>query len=467
MRTFECGTADEIADAIAEIGPGALFRGQSREYLDGQARPQLSTSFSRQGCVPPLMLKWSHVAQAILTAFVKGYAGTSDLAVDQAILQHYGWRSFFLDASSNPAVAAWFAGHRYQSETCGELIEDAFELPLMIRRERASYGVGEGDAVLYALSRKELRARNIQAVDLVEIMTATGQPRYLAQNAFMVGPLQAALPTAAIVARIKAPAAMFRDYAARTEGMDAASLFPPPTTDPVLEALLAIPWVRPSHATIGDMGVFTRGLPLPEHHVEPVRRTGSGTAFYARNWIANAVSATIFQDTVFYLTEETFFHGGAPDDAPMPHLSSLMQDHLSVAVEIDGLIRFPWALGFPSYGKGIYLERQPDNTILLTALNLKHRGLIPGEFGITRGVYYRVGDDNRWAAVKHPEQCRCDNIALHAHHLVVAVHFEHALAEGRFRKIRTNLLADEDVDPLTDPLVRLSDLKPTAGDPGA
>ncbi len=467
MRTFGCGTADEIADAIAEIGPGALFRGQSREYFDDQARPHLSTSFNRQGCVPPLMLKWSHVAQAILTAFVKGYVGDSDLAVDQAILQHYGWRSFFLDASSNPAVAAWFAGHRYHTEPCGELIEDAFELPLMIRRERASYGAGEGDSVLYALSRQELRARNIQAVDLVEIMTASGQPRYLAQSAFMVGPLQAALPAEAIVARIIAPAALFRDYASRTDGMDAASLFPPPTADPVLAALLAMPWIRPSLAVIGDMGVFTRGLPLPEHHVETVRRTGAGTAYYARNWIANAVSDTIFQDTVFYLTEETFFHGGAPDDARMPYLSSLMRDHLSVAVEIDGLIRFPGALGYPSYGKGIYLERQPDNTILLSALNLKHSGLVPGEFGITRGIYYRVGDDRRWVPVEHLEQCRCGGVAIHAHHLVVAVHFEHALAEGRFRKVRTNLFADEDVDPLTDPLVRLDDFKPTAGDPGA
>ena len=85
MRTFGCGTADDIADAIAEIGPGALFRGQSREYSDDQARPHLNTSFNRQGCVPPLMLKWSHVAQAILTAFVKGYAGASDWAVDQGL----------------------------------------------------------------------------------------------------------------------------------------------------------------------------------------------------------------------------------------------------------------------------------------------------------------------------------------------------------------------------------------------
>ncbi|MEG1451971.1 FRG domain-containing protein [Brevundimonas sp.] len=466
MRTFECRSVDEIASAITEIGPGALYRGQSSEYLDGEGRPNLKTSFERQGCIPPLMLKWSHAAKAILTTFVKGYDGASDLAVDQAILQHYGWRSFFLDASSNAAVAAWFAGHRYSSEPCGELIEDAFELPLMIRREQARYVAGDGEAVLYALSRKELRAQQIQAVDLLEIMTASGRPRYLAQNAFMIGPLQTALPPEIVVARIKGPAAAFREYAAQTPSMDADSLFPPPASDPVLAALLAMPWVRQSHAIIGDLGVFTRGLPLPEYHIGSVRRTGSGTAYYARTWIANAVAETIFQDTVFYLTEEALFHGGRPDDPRLPHLSSLLREHLSVAVEIDGLVAFPTAMGSPNYGKGIYLERQPDNTILLSGLTLKQRGLVPSEFGITRGVYYRV-EDNLWKPVEHPQQCQCGNVAFHAHHLVVAAHFEHALTEGRFRKVRENLFADIDVDHRTDPVVRVDALKPTDGAPGA
>src|SRR5437899_11877205 len=101
MIEIECREIESLERALANLAPGSLFRGQTREYRRADGGPDLRTSFDRRGCQPPRMLKWWHYSRAILSAYVKAFDGLTDLAVDQAILQHYGWRSFFLDATSD------------------------------------------------------------------------------------------------------------------------------------------------------------------------------------------------------------------------------------------------------------------------------------------------------------------------------------------------------------------------------
>ncbi|PVM90874.1 hypothetical protein DDF62_08695 [Caulobacter radicis] len=213
------------------------------------------------------------------------------MAIDQAILQRYGWRSFFLDATSDPAVACWFAANRYHTEPSGELIEDCWEDPVCIRRERAWYEPADGQGCLYVISRKALRARDLNAVDLLEITTREGQHRCVAQSAFMVGPLKGNLPDDCVATRIHAPSAVFAAYAARNPALTVDQLLPGPQTDPVLAALLSIPWVKLEHGG-KDVGIdfFERGLPLPEYEVRSLRRTGPGSAFYRRFWLADSVA---------------------------------------------------------------------------------------------------------------------------------------------------------------------------------
>jgi hypothetical protein len=102
METVECNTEDELAVFFDSLPPGVLLRGQTKEYFRVDGGPDIRTSFDRHGCVPARMLKWWHYSRAILSTYVKGFDGLTDLATDQAILQHYGWRSFFLDATTAP-----------------------------------------------------------------------------------------------------------------------------------------------------------------------------------------------------------------------------------------------------------------------------------------------------------------------------------------------------------------------------
>lgn len=453
MIEIDCLDTDALERALANLAPGSLFRGQTREYRRADGGPDLRTSFDRHGCQPPRMLKWWHYSRAILSAYVKAFDGLTDLAVDQAILQHYGWRSFFLDATSDAAVACWFAANRYHAEPCGELIEDCWEDPLFVKRERAWYAPADDEGCIYVISRKALRARDLQAVDLLEITTIEGQHRCAAQSAFMVGPLRGNLPDDCVITRIRAPSSIFAAYAARFPDMDAERLFPGPQKDPVMAALLSIPWIK---LDVGDeaLGIdfFERGLPLPEYSVGSLRRLGPASAFYRRHWLADSVkSGTRFGEVAFFLTEETLFHGTASGDMRFPRLTKLVRENIGVAVEIDGLVRHPYGRSGTFYSKGVYVEGQPNGSILLTELQTDHPGARPAGFGITRGLYFNADAAGVWERIDHPEQCNCGKVLHHAHHLTVAEHFEHALGEPGFRRVRDNVFASPDVIVQSDP----------------
>ena len=203
METVNCQTPEELWQFFENLAPGVLFRGQTKEYLRADGGPDIRTSFDRHGCIPSRMLKWWHYSRAILSTYVKSFDGLTDLATDQAILQHYGWRSFFLDATTDSSVACWFAANSYRSQPCGEMIEDCFEDPLFVVRQKAWYEPADEIGCVYVLSRKALRARDLQTVDLAASRTAdAARCAYLAVVAGWEWPSRAP-----IIGRLRPPAA--------------------------------------------------------------------------------------------------------------------------------------------------------------------------------------------------------------------------------------------------------------------
>lgn len=455
MKERHCKNLSELSDAIAALPPGLLFRGQTKEYLTSDGGPDLRSSIERHGCVPDRMLKWWQYSRFILGTFVKSFDMTSDLATDQAILQHYGWRSFFLDASSSPQVAAWFAGHQYKSKRAIELVEDCWEDPLFAIRENAWYEpAGEQVACLYAIGRKRLRRHSIEAVDLVEIATEAGSHRCSAQAAYMIGPMKGSLPEDCIEAKIFAPTSVFRQYAVHLTSLTQEGLFPPSDTDPFLAALSSVPWVK-RYIDEEKLGIdfFDRGLGLPEYNVRSMKRNGPAACFYRRFWIVDTLpDDSVLSETQFYISGEILFHGVAGSLTDFRELTKLLKEVTSVAVELDGLVAYPYARG-GSYAKGIYLELQEDGSILLTELAVEQHGLRPARFGITRGVYYTPSEQGVWKRINHPEECECGHEAHHMHHLVVASHFESSLRSNEFTKVRDRVFASNGVVATSDAAV--------------
>lgn len=328
------------------------------------------------------------------------------------------------------------------------------------------YQPAQGDAVLYVLSRKMLRQHNLGPVDLVEIATVEGRPRFLAQSAFMVGPLNGNLPANCIVACVTAPAALFRQYA-KAQGIDSTqSLFPGPSEDPVLAALYSLPWECPSSVS-PDKGfpLFRRSLPLPEYELEYVKWHPASTAFYTRQWLANVEGKTglhpLDEATVQYFlaSELVFLNPRIDPPGPLPNVLALFEKSAIVMLESDQLLPHPGAVGWNMFGKGLLLamireEGEEKSVLLVTEIVVSHPGRLMTGAGMSRGKFYEIADGYLLNPVSHPEECDCGSETLHQGHLNLLGRVEELLAEGSFKHIDGNIFAQEGVDASNDPRAR-------------
>src|SRR5688572_30167882 len=110
MKRVDVADAVALANFLSSLGGKEyLFRGQTGHYVRHDGSVSLPSSFARHGCIPTLMMKWTFFATDLLRlsgTATDGVAAPPEFV--QALLQHYGWRSFFVDLTSSAAVASWF-----------------------------------------------------------------------------------------------------------------------------------------------------------------------------------------------------------------------------------------------------------------------------------------------------------------------------------------------------------------------
>ncbi|WP_198147438.1 FRG domain-containing protein [Sphingobium chungbukense] len=224
MQNIKVNNLVELKECLAAFGKNVLFRGQT-EHFGTPEHPSATTSFDRHGCIPSEMLRWSRYADEVLGAFTGEH---SNLPLSQAILQHYGFRSFYLDCSDQPAVSAWFAGNRYSDEPSVELCEDCDERPLFLRKKMASYNAADGVGHLYVLDRAA--CEKVGLTDLTAIAIEGARTRAGVQSAHLLGPLRnTPLPVECFLVHIEADCAIFREFAAEAGLVSTDSVFPPST----------------------------------------------------------------------------------------------------------------------------------------------------------------------------------------------------------------------------------------------
>jgi hypothetical protein len=452
VQSFE--TVEQLSEYFDGLGPAYLFRGQTQEYLDDKKQPTLSTSFSRNGCVPPNMLKWLYHARMLLHYHVDRFDGRPDIATDQAILQHYGWRSFFIDTTSNAAVACWFASNSFKSKPQINLTEDCWEDPVFSVHLAAEYVQSNGVGVIYVISKKALRSHSIEAVNLNEIAPASGSVRYVVQNAWMVGPLKSTLPVDCIEAKLLLSTEILNAYASGKGLLKQKDLFPAASSDPVLAALLSQPWVHNAVKDDDDaeklnIPFFKRGLELPEYGWSPTKRHAPATTFYYPFWLANEHgNESPFNIATYILMAEWTYYGVAADSGlQFPNLTALLKKRGSIIVEIDNLVLYPHRTHEAEYGKGVCVELQSENCVVLSEVLVGYAGKRPQGYGLAAGRSYALADDGTWKHEPQAGDCQCGNDVIHGHHLIFVSHVEEHLKLGKIRKVKDGLFVGEDVDP--------------------
>ena len=418
-------TADELRAETSKFKNGFLFRGQVNHYLTDNGATSLRSSFwvngGPDGCVPPLRAAWMNFAHFTLYTL----SGDYNLPPHQteAILQHYGWKSFFLDVSKSPAVAAWFASNEYSEQMSICMTEGLHEQPLFLRGKSARFDRSQAgtEGHLYVISQKELTLHKLELMDLQSIKTAQRKSRPEVQQACLIGPTNSQpLPESLIAAHFIVPSEALATYAA-SDGYDAVeSMFPTPVDDPIYAELLNGPWRKlqtPENRI--TIPAFTRLLEIPDYYWEcPRRLTGRDVLFDGTSIEERSADGTgPFAEAHFVRIEEAvFFFSNHDPETQFSSLRQLLDQNRIVVFELPIVWKRPDLGEGADLSKGLVVQRLSENQICLMELTIDWRETELSGFGAETGYRYEFDPGLRLTRRKHDEDCPCNNEGRHQFH---------------------------------------------------
>jgi hypothetical protein len=323
-----------------------VFRGQIEdESLIPSIRRGKGSSPS-PGCIPWLTANWSICAKRLVSKFKNSIP--TDIE-EQAVMQHYGYRSFFVDVTSNPKVALWFALHKFESKRS----------PFHVDRELRSavfqwseYTPGSTGFMYFILIPQDESIERY--VDLTNIMPSDAT-RVHRQSAGALSCLPTSLSIDdLVIAKLR----IIDNGWFQNSDLDVstADLFPPPSVDTFYRCLCTVPYyvgpevemnnIQLGHPLLGFFPVYAKSAKELSKEYVPLTRILS-CAHPALGW--NVATGVI------RLEDRHFKVAGATKIS----LSSLMIHHLSEkTMHSDALLRAPW----PSHN--LLLEFEPEASLV-------------------------------------------------------------------------------------------------------
>jgi hypothetical protein len=415
MQALHVGTLEELRAVLAAYGDDCLFRGQTNAYRDTDGALLLNSSFRRQGCVPPLMLKWSFYVRELLRRGGFDVLRDDEMHFVQGLLQHYGWRSFFVDLSASKEVAAWFAGCKFQSKGGWQFCENSFEQPVMLRAQRASYTDHEGEGNFFVLSKDGLTKVGHALVNLFGELTTDTPTRFQAQQAWLAGIFkqQTRLDPAAIIAHITAPANVLRAFASSAGFRETGDVFPGPDQDMVLKNFLGLPRSR---LDIPDtpLPFYVRSLDIPEYQESFIKHLPPSTVLASPLWLSDIIDDA--EQSLWIRVPEDAFYGSTDHNVAMPRLAQYFRDNPITHIETNGVICYPVLEDNETYHKGIAIRRNTDGFYEVGALTVDYFSDEVRATGVSLGYTYRIGD-NRLVRVPTDTDCPCGDNERHRYHI--------------------------------------------------
>ena len=439
---------DDLADYFRTLGDGLLFRGQATHYVLSNGSVQLMPSQIRKGCVPPTLHKWTYYAMDAVRMFTDDATTSVNIEFVQALLQHYGWRSYYLDVTRSLAVAAWFGSHRFSSRTVLGVCDDCSGESILLEQQDATYERFDGDGHLYVLSRAAVEAAGLGVLPLCEQIRSDFTTRFGRQCAWMIGAMHGSLPEECIVAHVEAPAVVLAGVADNEGFSGVGDVFPSRNEDLWFELFLSVPWRGLPGNT--NIPVFARGLELPEYDYKFVKHRDPREAFYRPFWIAerrdrfrpsseeDAIVPSLSDITFYRVPEPVFYAVPHTGELRLPVLQRMVFERRAICIESDGIISLPERSDGHDYVKGIGVFAHEENCISVHAVILSHPGTQILGVGAKKGRFYATSEEGVWTTRAHPEQCSCDNLLRHEQHTWILAGLERALEQGSFHQIGAN-----------------------------
>ncbi|UTD55165.1 hypothetical protein [Halomonas sp. MS1] len=405
-------SVDELETHFLKYKSGYLFRGQVKHYVDSNGFTSIPTSFSRHGCIPDVMFKWTHYAKAMIRGFSGADYFDMDLELSQAILQHYGWRSFYVDLTKSSSIACWFASNAYEESKSIHMSEDIHENPVWLVHKDAKHSQPEGVGHIYIVDCLALETLGIKIHDLASLKEDEGRLRFHAQQACLVGNLNDRLPPQVITSHIEVSSSVLKDYCEKQRINDVSDVFPSRKEDFVLRTLLSLPWEK-MHID-SPIPVFRRGLEIPDYEDNFIKHLPPHITLYENFWVSDNRddSNNPFKDLIFYKLPQFSYYANTDKPFDIDLVSEALERHGDFVVEIDGLVKIVEEQEEYVYEKGIHVSVNEEGYISVSGLVVSHPSNIVDGVGTNVGWIYK-DNHNVWERVDHHEQCPCNNALRH------------------------------------------------------
>lgn len=351
------------------------------------------------------MQKWSHYCdETMLALFGPDSERTLTLDESNALLQHYGWRSFFIDATKDLSVAAWFASHEYESNKNIVVTEDCYEQGVFCAFNIATYTESNSYGYLYIISREVLKNSSIEIHDLYKLGFLDFTPRYVAQSGVLIGPCDSLIEKSIVeVFKVHHEVLLEASNRHSTE-----SLFPNREKDLVYKILLSTPFesIHKEHTEGSEEPPFyRRSLDIPEYDFKFTKINSPQIAFYNNDYAVLETDSTIGK--IFRCPDYFLYHTEIPEPDNLEGLTGLLSIGESLTVECQGLLRPPPFHDQCEYIKGAHLTRLSEDLYIIRGITVTYKGMQLIGFQIDQGWHYKI-IEGMFSRFQHDDDCPCN-----------------------------------------------------------
>lgn len=431
MKTIHFTTHDDFKIFIQKSKSDWLFRGQVNHYTDDNRDVSITSSFDRLGCIPDKMFEWTHYAKSILRTFGTLEYHEIDVATSQAILQHYGWRSFFIDLTSSIEISCWFASQECSKNYKMDMCENFEEDPVILAPTIASYRATNKAGHIYVIDKEKISEFGLELHDLTNLKVSGGRLRFNTQKAFLVGGKAGKIPPEIVSHHLIVEYEVLEKVCFETNFISVENVFPRRQDDLFLNALLSIPWEKISKNEETHIPIYKRSLELPEYDYKYIKHLGAKTVLYEQFWIADhRPESSEFETIPFFRLPNIAYFANTDESFDCSFVSEILDKNNAFAVEFDGLIMIPELVHKQEFEKGILVKKIENDLVCVLGIMMQHPGHLVEGIGVNFGWLYNQ-HSGIWNRVEHPDECPCDNKLRHVLEFSVLRFLNESLKEGR------------------------------------
>lgn len=236
-----------------------VFRGQVTDYPLTASIFRGDSSLPAPSCDPFLTANWSNYCRRLLTSLSGGKIKTDFIhPAELALMQHYGYRSFFVDVTEDPEIALWFALSKFVKKTVPIYVDN-----LRLRSAKLTWAryqtVSSGFIYVLGIDEELLGQRYISLTKLMPSV-ATRVFRQKSGAISCGGKRRGADDLVLCKMEISNPD---MNLINKAEKYTTKFLFPPPYEDRVYKCLCTIPYYVPIGREIGPVNIQLAEPMLP------------------------------------------------------------------------------------------------------------------------------------------------------------------------------------------------------------